>query len=294
MTERVVYCVIGLRGADRPHLTRMAKTSQRSHPNLAAQRRARTSERDSAFPVVGTQNSSAKRIVVADESPICRCGLQRFLGEQPYLKWSGEAGTAEALLRVLAVRKPDFLVMGLRFPDADGIDLIKMIRDQYPSLPILVFSVCEESVYAERALRAGASGFIRKSEPLTELLNAVHCVLDGELYLSRKMSALILHQSFRERQGGDSRVKGLSDRQLYVFQLLGAGLTSRKIATQLGVSVKTIESHRENIKRKLGIRDGAELVRHAVQFVDPPLRALAESLTACAPKSTTVRPRPEG
>jgi DNA-binding NarL/FixJ family response regulator len=291
----MIYCVMRSRGRLPPRLTRMAKTFQRLHPKTATQRSSQPRARREHTASVGDgKDSLAKRIVVADEFPLCRYGLQQFLTEQPHLTCSDEAATADALLRALAMGKPDFLVMELRFSDADGIELIEIIQETYPALPILVFSALEETVYAQRALRAGACGFLRKTEPLTELLNAVQCILEGELYLSRKMSALILHQSFRGKHGGDSRVKGLSDRQLYVFQLLGAGLTSRKIAMQLGVSVKTIESHRENIKRKLGIRDGAELVRHAVQFVDPPLRALAESLTACAPKSNTVRPRPEG
>jgi DNA-binding NarL/FixJ family response regulator len=107
--------------------------------------------------------------------------------------------------------------------------------------------------FAERR----ASGFVRKHESLAEVLNAVRCILDGELYLSRKMSALILHKAFRNKHAGTCSVKALSDRELYVFQLLGAGLTSRKVATHLGVSLKTIQSHRKNIKRKLGFRDGA-------------------------------------
>ena len=264
----------------------MAKTFQPLDPNLAAQRSSRAPGRiDHAPSVENKEPFSAKRIIVADAYPVCRYGLQRFFERQPDLTCSAEAGTAEALLTVLASDQPDFLVMGLRFSDADGIQLIKTIRDGYPALPILVHSALDESVYAERALRAGASGFLRKNEPLTELLNAVHCILDGELYVSRKMSALILRQSFREKRGGDSSVKALTDRELYVFQLLGAGLASRKIAMQLGVSLKTVESHRENIKRKLGLRDGAELVRHAFQFVDTPFRALAQSLTT-APRAS--------
>jgi DNA-binding NarL/FixJ family response regulator len=219
---------------------------------------------------------AVRRIVVADDHPVCRYGLQRFFNEQPDLTCSAEAGTAGALISVLAAVKLDLVAMGLRFADHDGVDLIKTIRDHYPALPILVFSGVEESAYAERTLRAGACGFVRKNEPLAELLNAVHCVLEGGLYLSAKMSALIFHKAFRNNYAGDSSVKALSDRELYVFQLVGAGLASRKIATQLGVSLKTIESHRENIKRKLGFRDGAELMRHAFQFADTPHHVLAQ------------------
>ena len=159
--------------------------------------------------------------------------------------------------------------MGLRFPDADGIELIKTLRAAYPALPIVVLTGLAETIYAERAVRAGASGFIRKHEPMPELLMAVRSVLAGELYLSRKMSTLLLHQRLRFGERSD-RVgfEVLSDREMNVFQLLGAGLASRKVATQLGISLKTVESHRENIKHKLGFGDGAELVRHAVAFVD--------------------------
>ena len=228
------------------------------------------------------EGSERRRILVADEHPLFRHGLQKFFDRQRGLISAGEADSAQSLKAALAVRLPDLLTMGLRFPDACGVDLIKTIRDQYPALPILVISALEERVYAERALRAGACGFIRKHESLAEVLNAVRCILDGELYLSRKMSALILHKAFRNKQGGASGVKALTDRELYVFQLLGAGLTSRKVATQLGVSLKTIQSHHENIKRKLGLHDGAELVRHAVHFVDTPFRAFAQSLPAVA------------
>jgi DNA-binding NarL/FixJ family response regulator len=263
----------------------MIKTRQRLDRKLAAQKNSR-GRIDPARSVHSRQAFPAKRIVVADDFPVCRYGLQRFLAEQPNLTCcSAEAGTAEALLRVLAVEKPDFLMMELRFSDADGIDLIERIREKHPALPILVFSALEETVYAERALRAGASGFLRKSDPLTEMLNAIHCILDGELYLSRRMSARIFDQAFRVRNGGDSSVKALSDRELYVFQLLGAGLSSRKIATQLGVSLKTIESHRENIKRKLGLHDGGQLVRHAVQFVDQRLCLPPDRMAALREKS---------
>jgi len=234
----------------------------------------------------------AKRVVVADESPICRYGLQHFFDEQPDLTCAAETGSAEVLLRLLGAEKPGLLVMGLRFSYVSGLDLIKVVRGMFPVLPILVLSGLDEIVYAERVIRSGGNGFIRKNESLSELLNAVRCILEGELYLSRKMSALILHHSFRGKPGSDPGLKALSDRELYIFRLLGAGLSSRKIALQLGVSLKTIESHRENIKRKLGLRDGSELTRHAVQFVDPPLRALAQSLTACTQKSSpTNRPR---
>ena len=219
------------------------------------------------------EGSERRRILVADEHPLFRHGLQKFFDRQRGLISAGEADSAKSLKAALAIRLPDLLVMDLRFPDACGVDLIKTIRDQYPALPILVLSDLGEMVYAERAMRAGASGFVRKHESLAEVLNAVRCIFDGELYLSRKMSALILHKAFCNKDAGVSSVKALSDRELYVFQLLGAGLTSRKVATQLGVSLKTIHSHRENIKRKLGLRDGAELVRHAVHFVDTPLRA---------------------
>ena len=230
------------------------------------------------------EGSERRRILVADEHPLFRHGLQKFFDRQRGLISAGEADSAKSLKAALAVRLPDLLVMDLRFPDACGVDLIKTIRDQYPALPILVLSGLGETVYAERAMRAGASGFVRKHESLAEVLNAVRCILDGELYLSRKMSGLILHKAFRNKDAGASSVKALSDRELYVFQLLGAGLTSRKVATQLGVSLKTIQSHRENIKRKLGFHDGAEMVRHAVQFVDTPFQALAQSLPAVARK----------
>ncbi len=229
------------------------------------------SGRDGIHPAIFSTPTLSDRtcILLADEQPLFRYGLKRLFDEQPDFVCCGEAGTAQLLKEALALRLPDLLVMGLRYPDVDGIELIKTLRAAYPALPILVLSGLDETVYAERAVRAGASGFVRKHEPLTELVVAAHRVLAAELYLSRKMSARLLQQML----SGGARKCGpgferLSDRELNVFQLLGAGLTSRKVAMQLGISLKTVESHRENIKHKLGFNDGAELARHAVSFVD--------------------------
>ena len=251
------------------HKADKARLGKRTDALLAGPKFRRGKRLIRRFSRKVSKGGERRRILVADQHPLFRYGLQRLVDRQRGLISTGEADSAQSLKALLAIRLPDLLVMGLRFPGEDGIELIKTLRTSYPALPILVLSGLDETVYAERAMRAGASGFIRKHETLTEIVAAIRRVLAAELYLSRTMSARLLRQML----AGSGRTFGsgferLSDRELNVFQLLGSGLTSRKVAMQLGISLKTVESHRENIKHKLGFNDGAELARHAVSFVE--------------------------
>jgi DNA-binding NarL/FixJ family response regulator len=219
-------------------------------------------------PLEQQQVLPRKYVLLADQHPLFRYGLETFFNQQPDLICRSVVRASELLNTGVGEQRVDLVVMGLRFPDADGLDLVKTLHARQPHLLILIFSALDEAVYAERALRAGASGFLGKHNSPAELLSAVRCVLGGEIYLSRKMSILLLKRTFGSPYGnGDSGVTNLSDRELCVFQLLGAGLPSRGVATRLGISFKTVESHRENIKRKLGLSNGVELVHRAVQFV---------------------------
>jgi len=207
-----------------------------------------------------------KRILIVDDHPLYRDGLVRFIGGQVDLECCGEVDNRLALPGAVARFSPDLVLLDLRLRGEDMVDSIKDLTIQNPGLRILVLSQKDESFYAEPCLRAGARGYIMKEEATQELLNAIHCVLAGELYVSRRMTGIILKR-FMSGKVGDGFVSKLSDREFQVFQFLGGGMTTHEIATQLNLSVKTVETHRENIKNKLSYRDSASLVEAAKEWV---------------------------
>ena len=214
------------------------------------------------------QPAIKRRILVADDHPLFREGLVQLINRERDLSCCGETGTVAATQTAVARLKPDLLVLDLRLKDGDGLELIKSLNARFPDLLVLVLSEHDETLYAERALRAGAKGYLMKEEATDEVLNAIRRILQGELYLSRKMSVLALHKllgNAADARGG--YVGRLTDRELQVFQMLGAGKGTADIAAELHVSPKTIESHRENIKHKLGLRNAVDLLCHAVHWV---------------------------
>jgi DNA-binding NarL/FixJ family response regulator len=207
------------------------------------------------------------RILIVDDHPIFRQGIGQLIDGQEDMLCCGEAEDLKSTLRAIPEKKPDLILVDMRLANEDGLDLIKAVKVDHPDMPMLAISQFDETVYAERVLRAGGSGYLMKEEAAEEVLSAIRTVLKGELYVTRKMAVLVLHKLLEQpnnSQHGD--VASLSDRELQVFSLLGGGLSTRKIAIKLGVSFKTIESHRENIKRKLGIADAASLLRHAADW----------------------------
>lgn len=208
------------------------------------------------------------RILVVDDHPLFREGVVRMIDRQSHLICCGEADTVESAKEAVIECNPDMVIMDLRLGSGDGLELIKSVRAQVANLPILVLSQSDEGFYAERALRAGANGYLMKAEATEEVLTAIRTVLSGELYVSRRMSVLVLHKLLdRRTEQRQIGVENLTDRELQVFQSLGAGLSTRQIAQQLHLSVKTIETYRENIKHKLALLTGAELVRAATVWV---------------------------
>ena len=211
---------------------------------------------------------SKRRIVVVEDYPIVREGLVQLLNSsnefevQDAFACPGEA--REGILRL----KPEAVLMDLMLGGNDGVSLVSDLMIQIPDLKILVFSGMSESVYAERVLRAGAVGYLMKTAKPTEILHALRTVLSGNLYLSPKL-AVPLVRGLIKRTGPNQLpgAEGLSDRELQVFQLIGTGLPNREIASQLNISVKTVETFREKIKIKLGFRDSTALVAAAVAFV---------------------------
>ncbi len=204
------------------------------------------------------------RVLVVDDHPIVREGLIGLINRQPDLVCCGQAGTAPAAEEAVIALEPDLILLDLRLGTRDGLELIKSLRAQVPSCRILVLSQMDEETFAERALRAGAQGYVMKEQASDELLGAIRTVLVGEIYATRGVAARLLRSMVGAgaqtlRQG----VEQLTDRELHVLQLLGSGLSTRAIAAELKLSLKTVETHRENIKRKLGLANASQLLHYA-------------------------------
>ncbi len=207
-------------------------------------------------------------ILVVDDHPIFRQGLIQLINNEPDLKVCGEAGDAATARQILEAHHADVALLELRLGTSDVFDLIKGWKGRYPKLRVLILSAFDEALYAERALRAGAVGYVMKEEPPQETLSAIRAVLAGEMFLSRKMASCLLHKLIQAKPPvRDGQVEGLSDRELQVFRMLGTGLGSRRIGDELHLSIKTIETYRENIKHKLGLRNASDLIRRATQWV---------------------------
>lgn len=180
----------------------------------------------------------------------------------------GEAESAPKALELIQKTRPDLVVLDILLKTSSGIELMKNIKALLPDLPVLIMSMHDESLYAQRALRAGARGYIMKQEASEKILTAIRCVLSGDFYLSDKMKAKLLHSLVQKKNSDEVSfpIDTLSDREMEVFQLIGNGFTTRQIALRLNLSIKTIDSYREHLKLKLGIEKGSELVRHAIQW----------------------------
>lgn len=208
------------------------------------------------------------RVIIVDDHPIVRRGLVQMIQQEPDLIVCAEAEGANVAFTAIKQHLPDVAIVDLTLKDIGGLELIKQLQNTFPDLPVLVLSMHDETLYAERALRAGAKGYIMKQEGADKLITAIRTVLGGDIFLSDKMASRLLGRLVGGR-GGDtgSTLDRLSDRELEVFELIGRGLGTRNIAERLCVSIKTIESHREHIKQKLQLKNATELVQHATQWV---------------------------
>lgn len=206
-------------------------------------------------------------MLVVDDHPIVRERLAELINEEPDLHVCGEAEDAREALKAVDALQPDIAIVDITLKDTYGIELIKQIKERHPRLPVLVLSMHDESLYGERALRAGARGYLTKQEATKKVVSALRRILDGEIYVSDKMASTILHKvAGGAAPGGGSPTDVLSDREMEVFQLLGQGLGVRQIAENLFVSVKTVEAHREHIKQKMNFKSSSELLRYAIEF----------------------------
>jgi DNA-binding NarL/FixJ family response regulator len=208
-----------------------------------------------------------RSVFIVDDHPLMRQGLSLLINQQQDLEVGGWAEDAETALQAIANNRPSVMIVDISLNGSDGLDLLKTIRSFDGTLPVLILSMHDESVYAERALRAGANGYIMKQQATEEVLAAVRRILNGGVYLSDGMSNKILQQYV----GGvpasaSSRISNLSDRELEVFCLVGEGRATREIANQLRLSVKTIETYQAHIKEKLVLRSGRELIQQAIQW----------------------------
>ena len=209
----------------------------------------------------------AFRILIVDDHPMVREGLIARISRHSDLEVCGEAADIPEALVQLKEAIPDLVIVDISLKAGSGIDLIKQIKAQHEGTKMLVASMYDESLYAERALRAGAMGYINKQEMAEKVILAIRRVLSGKMYLSPQMTDRILHRALGGGDAEGSPVGSLSDRELEIFGLIGQGRTTREIAGELHLSIKTVETHRENIKAKLNVKNSAELGRHAVQWV---------------------------
>jgi len=221
-----------------------------------------------------TQNQSASkrkklRVLIVDDHPIFRAGVAQLINQEPDLTVCGEAEGAAEALEAVAKQKPDIALVDVTLKGRDGVELMKELKVRYPELPVLMLSMHDESLYAERALRAGARGYIMKQETTDKVLVALRRILGGGVYVSEQMGARMLnHFVGRQTPSAATALERLSDRELQVFRLIGRGCGTRQIAEELHLGLTTIESHRANIKRKLELKTATELVQHAVQWVE--------------------------
>ncbi len=220
-------------------------------------------------PAPAATDKSKYRIILVEDHPIVRQGLAQLINLQPGLSVVGEAETAARALELIRATKFDLVVLDVSLPKTNGLELIKQVKAEKPQLPMLVISMHDEMLYAERALRAGARGYVMKKEPSEKMILAINRVLKGEIYVSDRMKQKMLQHLVNNKvtEENSSPLDHLSDRELEVFQHLGNGFSTRQIAEQLNLSVKTIESYRENLKLKLNVKTGAELIQHAIQWM---------------------------
>jgi DNA-binding NarL/FixJ family response regulator len=223
----------------------------------------------SAASPSGGAGTPPKGILLVDDHSFMRDGLAQLIDRQPDMKVCGEAGDPAEALRQLAKTKPDLVLTDLTMPGRSGLEFVKDLRAANPAIAILVISMHDEAVYAERALRAGARGYIMKGAGGENLLTALRQVLRGDVYVSPQMSARILaNLSGNKPRGSSSPIEKLTDREFEVFQLIGQGKSTRDIAEQLHLSPKTVDVHRTHLKEKLELKDATALIRHAVRWVE--------------------------
>lgn len=209
------------------------------------------------------------KIIIVDDHPIVREGLAQIINHENDLTVCGQAGDATRAMKIIRTLNPDMVIVDITLKETNGMELIKNIKVQYPNLPVLALSMHEESLYAERALRAGAKGYIMKQQATDNVITAIRKVLSGQVYISDEMAAKMVRKLVGGKpEVGASPLDSLSDREMEVFFLIGNGHGTRQISEKLHLSVKTIETYRSHIKEKLNLTDASELLRYSIQWVN--------------------------
>lgn len=215
------------------------------------------------------QASLRRKVLLVDDHPFMRAGVAQLIDSQPDLAVCGEAGDPVGAMQELVKANADLVLTDINMPGRNGLEFIKDLLAQYSNLPIIVLSMHDEKIYAERALRAGARGYLMKEAGGENLLTAIRMVLGGQVYVSPQMAATILNNiSGQKPRGSNSPFGKLTDREFEVFQLVGHGKSTREIAEQFNLSPKTVDVHRGHIKEKLDLKDSIALVRHAARWVE--------------------------
>lgn len=209
------------------------------------------------------------KIIIVEDHPIVRKGLKMIIEKEKDLKICAETSNANDAIRIINDVKPDIAIVDISLEgNVNGIELTKSIKERYPSVAVLVLSMYDESLYAERAIRAGASGYVMKKEADENIVSALRMVMGGELYLGDKMSRDIVHKLLHGKVADEKEPENiLTDRELEIFMMIGNGVSAKEISSRLNLSLNTVETHRRHIKEKMNFKDLNELVKFAVQWV---------------------------
>jgi len=209
-----------------------------------------------------------KRILLVDDHPLVREWLANLIHQQPDLTVCGETESAPMALSAVVTAKPDLIIADINLKNSSGIELIKNLKELHPNIPVLVLSMHDESLYAERVFRAGAHGYVNKRETAQKMIEAIRRVLEGKLYVSERTAEILASQTIRGRVASRASIESLSDRELEVFDKLGQGINTRQIADDFRISVKTVQEYCARIKEKLNLNNATELLREAVRWHD--------------------------
>ena len=231
--------------------------------------RARSALRTAELKTAATHGLAKRRVLLVDDHPMTREGLAAIINRQPDLEVCGEASNAAEAMSELSKSQPDLMVTDMTMPGRSGIEFLKDVHALMPGLPMLVLSMHDEMLYAERALRSGARGYLMKDAGSAKVMEVIRLVLNGQPYVSPQMSARLLDAATGRRpRGSSSPIEKLSDREFEVFHLLGSGKRTKEIASTMHLSPRTVEVYRERIKNKLQIKDATSLLHHAVRWVE--------------------------
>jgi DNA-binding NarL/FixJ family response regulator len=208
-------------------------------------------------------------ILIVEDHPIFRMGIKDMIDHEPDMQVCGEAEDVDAAVCLIESRKPDLVIVDLSLKDSNGVDLVKEIHDRFPFCAALVLSMHDEALHAERCLQAGAKGYIMKQEASESVVEAIRRIMAGHIHVSRRiMNHILTIYQNQPSMAGESPLKRISDRELQIFRLIGLGLSSKQIAVQLNISIKTVGTYQERIKEKLNLKTARELLRHAVIWVE--------------------------